>query len=47
MHSPADNFLDPGVDAVELGRRLRAYRIGTGLKAEDLAKSLDLSRAAV
>lgn len=47
MDSPAGNFLESGVDAVELGRRLRAYRIGAGLKAEDLAKSLDLSRAAV
>ena len=38
---------DVGIDLVELGLRLRAYRIGAGLKAEDIAKSLNISRAAV
>jgi len=35
------------IDFVELGQRLRAYRTGAGLKAEDVAASLGLSRAAV
>jgi transcriptional regulator with XRE-family HTH domain len=32
---------------VEIGQRLRAYRLGTGLTAEDIAQRIGISRAAV
>jgi transcriptional regulator with XRE-family HTH domain len=35
------------IDYSAIGQRLRAYRIGASLKAEDLAKHLGISRAAV
>lgn len=35
------------IDYHAIGQRLRAYRIGASLKAEDLAKHLGISRAAV
>lgn len=35
------------IDYVAIGQRLRAYRIAASLKAEDIAKSLKISRAAV
>jgi transcriptional regulator with XRE-family HTH domain len=36
-----------GIDFVALGDRLRAYRIAAGLRSEDVAGQLDISRAAV
>jgi transcriptional regulator with XRE-family HTH domain len=35
------------IDFVELGERLRAYRIGTGLSPEEAARRLQISRAAL
>lgn len=35
------------IDYLAIGQRLRAYRIAASLKAEDVAKSLKISRAAV
>jgi transcriptional regulator with XRE-family HTH domain len=35
------------IDFVELGERLRAYRIGTGLSPEEVARRLKISRAAL
>lgn len=36
-----------GIDYAVIGQRLRAYRITASLKAEDVAKNLQISRAAV
>lgn len=35
------------IDYAALGNRLRAYRVGAGLQAEDVAERLDVSRAVV
>jgi len=35
------------IDYLSIGQRLRAYRIGASLRAEDIAKHLNISRAAV
>lgn len=35
------------IDYIAIGQRLRAYRIAASLKAEDVAKRLNISRAAV
>lgn len=35
------------IDYAALGNRLRAYRIGAGLQAEDIARQLEVSRAVV
>ncbi|SPY99621.1 transcriptional regulator [Proteus mirabilis] len=35
------------IDYLSIGHRLRAYRIASSLKAEDVAESLGISRAAV
>lgn len=35
------------IDYVAIGQRLRAYRVAAALKAEDIGKNLQLSRAAV
>lgn len=35
------------IDYLSIGQRLRAYRIGASLRAEDVAKHLNISRAAV
>ena len=44
-------FRDPAglsvTDFKEIGRRLKAYRIGRGLAAEDIAEKLGISRAAL
>jgi len=38
----------PGtIDFAEIGARLRAHRIGSGLRAEQISEALDISRAAV
>jgi transcriptional regulator with XRE-family HTH domain len=36
-----------GINFVEIGERLRAYRLGEGLAPEDVAKRLDISRGAL
>ncbi|KJK26259.1 DNA-binding protein [Burkholderiaceae bacterium 16] len=38
---------DPPVDFVEIGNRLRAYRLGAGMRAEAIAEQLGVSRAAI
>jgi transcriptional regulator with XRE-family HTH domain len=43
--SPQKQF--PEIDFHALGERLRAYRIGASMTAEQVAESLDISRAAV
>ena len=48
MRSPAPPpRLASSIDYEELGRRLRAYRIGTSLMAEEVAAQLGISRAAL
>lgn len=39
--------LHMNLDRLDIGKRLRAYRIGAGLTADDLAERLGISRAAV
>ncbi|MES2536505.1 MAG: helix-turn-helix domain-containing protein [Pseudomonadota bacterium] len=43
--SPKNHF--PEIDFHALGERLRAYRIGASMTAEQIAEGLDISRAAV
>lgn len=40
-------MISEAIDYLAIGQRLRAYRIAASLKAEDVAKSLRISRAAV
>ncbi|MGO2343898.1 MAG: helix-turn-helix domain-containing protein, partial [Vibrio litoralis] len=41
------NSLGSPIDFVAIGKRLKAYRIGASLQAEDVAAQLDVSRAAI